>query len=165
MENIKIIRNLIKSYMELDDNHCYIYNNKILIPEDKGLFVVIGIVNNEVIGNTLKYRKTVSELYAITSTSFCTTYSIDVLSYDTSARTRQYEIINCLASFEALQSQERNGYSIARVPNSFYDVSYLEASKMLNRYRINIKVFHKTEVEKVATYFDKLSGFRTIINN
>ena len=54
MENIKIIRNLIKDYMALDDNHCYIYNNKILMPDDKGLFVVIGIVSNEIIGKGFK---------------------------------------------------------------------------------------------------------------
>lgn len=165
MENIKIIRNLIKDYLGLDDAHCYIYNNKWLIPEDKGLFVVIGIVSNEVIGNNLKYRRTDEALYAITSTSFATTYSIDIFSYDTSARQKQFEVINCLGSFEALQSQEQNSYSIARIPNSFTDLSGLEASKILNRYRATFKVFHKVEIEKVAKYFDKLSGFRTYVND
>ena len=165
MENIKIVRNLIKDYMALDDNHCYIYNNKILMPEDKGLFVVLGIVSNEIIGNNLKYRRTDEALYAITSTSFATTYSVDIFSYDTSARERQYEVINCLGSFESLQSQEQNGYSIARIPTSFTDLSNLEASKILNRYRATFKVFHKKEIEKVAKYYDKLGGFRTIVND
>ena len=165
MENIKIIRNLINDYLELDAHHCYIYNNKILIPEDKKLFVVLGILNSEVIGNNLSYRTTEDKLIAITSTSFCTTYTIDIFSYDLSARQKQFEVINCLGSFQALQSQERNGYSIARIPNRFYDLSSLEASKMLNRYKADFKVIHKVEIEKEASYFDKLSVFRTIINN
>lgn len=164
MENIKIIRNLIKEGLGLDDAHCYIYNNKWLMPEDKGLFVVIGIISSEVIGNNLKYQDSPTAFKAVTSTDFCTEYSIDIFSYDISARLKQYEVINLLASFEALQSQERNGYSIARIPVSFSDLSFLEASKMLNRYRASIKVFHKIETEKVATYFDKLSGFKLLVN-
>jgi hypothetical protein len=64
-----------------------------------------------------------------------------------------------------LQSQEQNSYSIARIPTSFTDLSNLEASKILNRYRATFKVFHKKEIEKVAKYYDKLGGFRTIIND
>lgn len=165
MENIKILRNLIKNGLGLDDAHCYIYNNKWIMPEDKGLFVVIGIINSEVIGNNLKYRSTETEFKAITSTTFCTDYSIDIFSADTSARTKQFELINLLGSFEALQSQERNGYSIARLPSSFTDLSALEGDKILNRYRATIRVFHKVQTEREATYFDKLSGFRTVIND
>lgn len=165
MENIKIIRNLIKDYMGLDDNHCYIYNNKFLMPEDKGLFVVIGIQSNEIIGNNTTYEKTEDKLLANTSTSVATTYTVDILSYDTSARIRQFEVINALSSFESLQSQDINGYSIARIPTSLQDLSDLEASKILNRYRATFKVFHKYEKQTVARYYDKLSGFRTIIND
>jgi len=164
MENIKVLRNLIKNGLGLDDAHCYIYNNKWLIPEDKGLFVVIGIINSEVIGNNLKYKSTVDKFYAITSTTFCTDYSIDIFSADISARLKQFELINLLGSFEALQSQERNNYSIARIPSSFTDLSSLEGDKILNRYRATIRVFHKVQTEREATYFDKLSGVRTILN-
>ena len=44
LELIQTIRNQIKKYLDLDDDHCYIYNNKWKDINDKGLYVVIGIV-------------------------------------------------------------------------------------------------------------------------
>lgn len=164
-EPIKYLVQIFKSFMNLDDEHCYIYNNKWIIPNDKGLFLVVGILSESVIGNDLKYQRTTTELISKTSVLVRAHYSLDIFSYDTSARARQLEVIASLNSDIAVRYQDWYGFHIASNPVSFRDISDIEASKKLNRYNATISVLYGETFERSAPYWDKIGGYKTIIND
>ncbi len=163
-EPIKCVMDVIKEFMSLDDEHCYLYNNKWIIPRDKSLFIVLGIMSLSPIGNTLKYYKYPDSMKAVTTTAIRGLYSLNIFSYDTSARARQVEVIAALNSDIAIRSQEVNSYSISTHTMSFRDISDLEESKRLNRYVAEFSIIYGETYEKDAPYYDKLGGLKTIIN-
>ena len=164
-EIIKCVMDIIKGYMNLDDQHCYIYNQKWLIPADKNLYVVIGYSNKEVVGNTLKYRRTVEELIGINAVMVQEDYFIEMYSYSDEARTRQLELIAAFGSDLSVRTQEKFQFQFGEVPINFSDVSRLEASKILNRYHSDIRVLYGRTFEKSSPYWNQLGGLKTIINN
>lgn len=164
-EPIKCVMDVLKEFMSLDDEHCYLYNNKWIIPNDKELFIVLGIMSVSPIGNTLKYYRETDKLLAVTTTNVRGTYSLNIFSYDTSARTRQAEVIAALHSDIAIRSQERHSYSISAHTMNFRDVSDLEASKQLNRYVATFGIQYGETFTKEAPYWDELGGYKTFIND
>lgn len=165
LEKIQLIRNALKRYLELDDDHCYIYNNKWLKINDTGMYCVVGVESEEIVGNNLYYEKTESELISIVSTVSVTAYYVDVFSYSTEARKRRLEVHSFFASDECARLQDYNEFRIYSISPSFIDISEAEGSKMLNRYRLFFKVARKEEFRRSSPYFDTLGGFGFFINN
>lgn len=164
-EPIKCVMDVLKEFMSLDDEHCYLYNNKWIIPPDKELFIVLGIMSVSPVGNTLKYKRENDKLLAVTTTNVKGIYSLNIFSYDTSARTRQAEVIAALHSDIAIRSQERHSYTISANTLSFRDISDLEASKRLNRYVATFSIMYGETFIKEAPYWDDLGGLKTFIND
>lgn len=164
-EVIKCVMDIIKEYMELDDEHCYIYNQKWIIPADESLYVCVGCSRIETVGNPLKYRRTEQELISINRVLVAETYFIEMYSYNKEARIRQPELIACFNSDLSVRTQEYQQFSLGFVPLEFTDVSRAEASKILNRFHTEIRVLYGRTFEKTAPNWNKLGGLKTIINN
>ena len=164
-EVIKCVMDIIKEYMNLDDEHCYIYNQKWIMPADESLYVCIGCSRIETVGNPLKYRRTEKDLIGINRVFVSESYFIEMYSYNNEARIRQLELIACFNSDLAIRTQEFQQFSIGYVPLEFSDVSRAEASKILNRYHTEIKVLYGRSYEQIAPNWNKLGGLKTIINN
>ena len=164
-EVIKCVMDIIKGYMNLDDTHCYLYNQKWLIPEDTGLYVCIGCSNIEAVGNPLKYRRTESDLICINSVTVTESYFLEMYSYTNEARIRQPELIAAFNSDLSVRTQEFQQFSFGYIPLNFSDVSRAEGSKILNRYHADIKVLYGRTYESIAPNWNKLGGLKTIINN
>lgn len=164
-EVIKCLMDIIKGYMNLDDEHCYIYNQKWLIPEDKSLYVCIGCSNIETIGNPLKYRRTETELIGVNSVLITESYFLEMYSYSNEARIRQPEMIACFNSDLSVRMQEKYQFAFGYVPIRFDDVSKAEASKILNRYHSEFKVIYGRTYESVSPNWNRLGGLKTIIND
>lgn len=164
-EVIKCVMDIIKEYMDLDDEHCYLYNQKWLIPSDKSLYVCLGCSNIEAVGNPLKYRRTEEDLIAINTVIVSESLFLEMYSYSNEARIRQPELIAAFNSDLAVRTQERRQFSFGYIPLSFSDVSRAEGSKILNRYHADIRVLYGRTFESVAEYWNALGGLKTIINN
>lgn len=164
-EVIKCVMDIIKGYMNLDDTHCYLYNQKWLIPEDTGLYVCIGCSNIEAVGNPLKYRRTEKDLIGINSVVITESYFLEMYSYSNEARIRQPELIAAFNSDLSIRTQEFQQFSFGYIPLRFEDVSRIEASKLLNRYHSDIRVIYGRTYESVAPNWNTLGGLKTIINN
>lgn len=165
LELIQTIRNQIKKYLDLDDDHCYIYNNKWKDINDKGLYVVIGIDSEEILANNLNYTSTNDGLISHSSVLMETNFFIDFFSYSTEARRRRFEVLSYLSSDESEFYQEQYAYRIYRVPTGFKDLSTEEGSKILNRFRIDFKVHHSQQYDRSVPYYDKLGGKKVYFNN
>ncbi len=167
-ENLEIIqqlRNGLKNYLNLDDEHCYIYNNKWKDINDKNLYCVIGIDSEEVMANNLSYSRTPDALISHSSIIVQTNFWIDFFSYSTEARRRRLEVISYLSSDDCEFMQEQKGYRVYRIPSAFRDLSTEEGSKILNRFRVDFKVHHSQQFNRESPYYDHLGGKRVLFNN
>lgn len=63
MENLQIICSLISNFMNLDNKHCYIYNQKWIIPTDNSLFICVGFSGTKILSNN-SYHKTIDGVYS-----------------------------------------------------------------------------------------------------
>ena len=165
LELIQQLRNGFKRYLELDDDHCYIYNNKWREINDKNMYLVIGIDSEDVIANNLKYSRTEDKLISHSSIIIQTSFFVDFFSYSTEARRRRFEVLSYLSSDDCEFYQEQMGYRVYRIPSGFRDLSTEEGNKILNRFRIDFKVDHGQQFDKESPYYNHLGGKGVFINN
>lgn len=151
--------------MELDNDHIYIYNNKWLIPKDKGLCVVVGCNNITPIGNNKEYIEednTFKECFFVNNRAEVT---INIFSYNQDAINRKDEILMALNSDEFLNLQSKYAFSISRLPTSFIQADEKDGAKILNRFILTFNLFYQSKKEQETLYYDDYNFYKLTINN
>lgn len=142
-EPIKIIGDILKNCMSLNDNQIWIYNQDFKIPETSGLFVLLQYNSSQNYSSTNEFvpapegTDTAEENISMLTKE---DYTINVISKNDEARQRKEEVILSLNSNYSQNQQGLYQFQIARLSNSFVNVSELEGAGMLNRFAINISL-------------------------
>lgn len=166
MDNIlKNICSLIRDFMKLDNEHIYIYNNKWFIPEDKGLCVVVGCQNIQVLSNNCYYEDINNNFQEVLENKNRADISINIFSYNNDALYRKEEILMALNSTNSVNIQDKNGFKIFRLPNAFNNASEQDGTKILNRYIINFSVLYNTTMVNNVNYYNNYNNKNIFINN
>jgi hypothetical protein len=154
-EPIKIIRDIIKSEMGLEDGQIWIYADKRDIPPDDKLYVVVGNLGTSIIGSGKHYEDDGSGgLNEVQAVNMLGVVSVDILSRSRETRIRAYEVLLALQSTYSVQQQEANGVQIGRLPTAMNDASALEETAYLYRYNFNFNITYKREKIKSVDYFN-----------
>lgn len=155
-EPIKIIGDIIKNYLNLNDNQILIYNQDFKIPATKGLFILLQYNTSQPYSVVNKFIPAAIEIEGAeesVSVLMKEDYTINVVSKNDEARQRKEEI---LMAFNSNYSQEQQGlyqFQIAKISNSFINISELEGAGMLNRFAINISLLaHYNRINDIAYY-------------
>lgn len=158
----QIICNIIQNYMGLCEDQIWIYNQRRKIPPTEGLFVVVGLLSTVPYGNTRKailgagpYSEEITQMMQ-------ESLSINMFSYDDSAIYRMPELIGSFQSTYSEQIQEKNCMQIGVVPTAITDTSFLEASAILFRQTITLRVLRSYSKITASDYYDK---YKTDIYN
>jgi hypothetical protein len=158
-EPIKIIRDIIKDFMGLDEDKIYIYNQD--FKSNTGdLQVIIQFQSSTPYSNINKFIPADQGVEgAIQSLRLLTRedYTINILSKNTDARIRKEEILLALMTQEAQDKQGEYNFKISNISSSFIDVSEVEASGSLNRYAITISLLTSYTKEILAPYYDSFT--------
>ena len=167
LEIIQQLRNGIKKYLNLDDEHCYIYNNKWEKINDKNMYVVIGIEDEDILANNLHYSHSEDgeKLLSTSAVIVATKFFIDCFSYSLEARKRRFEVVSYLSSDACEFMQEQMAYRVYQIPSLFKDISSTEGNKVLNRFKVEFIVHHSQEFTVDTPYYDTIGGRGFIINN
>lgn len=139
-EAAKIIADILVAQLGILPGHIMLTNQKWFIPEDQGLYVAIGYVSGRVIGNTNYSVPTDAGMTEKQQMVMLYEISIDLMSYDDSARVKKELAYMGLMSVASQQIQETYNVQVARQPTPFQDISMLEESGRLNRYQALIAV-------------------------
>lgn len=139
-EAAKIIADILVAQLGLLPGHIMLTNQKWFIPEDQGLYVAIGYVSGKVQGQNNYSVPTGGGMTEIQQISMLYEISIDLMSYDDSARVKKELAYMGLMSVASQQIQELHNVQVARQPTPFQDISMLEESGRLNRYQALIAV-------------------------
>lgn len=156
-EIIKVVADVIQAELALANDRVYLYNQKWRIPPDEGLFVVVGFQSAKAFGAKTTYENDpiTNELVEVQSVNQQETYTIDLLSRDSSARVRKQEVILALNSTLCQNAQEQYNFKIANLPTSFVDVSSLEATAILNRYQLAFNTLVVYQKIKSVLFYDQ----------
>lgn len=155
-DTLNLLKQLIDTRLNMPKGRIWAANSDNTLPKDKKLFIVLKIDEVKPYANNLKYEYTTDGVNEIISTSVAEDITIALLSRNTEARDRAYEILQALNSTLSQQLQEKNKMHISRLGN-IYDASFLEATAFLNRYDIRIRVIRSYEKVNPVDYYDKFS--------
>lgn len=156
-ESIKVLLDIIKTEMELDDDRVLVYNQKWTLPNEKDIFVYLSYVSESPFMIKRFYEDRVDGFYEVQVLSNSQVIGIDIFSRDSSARTRKEEVLFALNSTYAQQQCEIESIKIASLPTSFNDISDVEASARLNRYNLSMRVISSKTKEKIVDYFENFN--------
>ena len=160
-EPIKIIGDILKNCMILTDDQIFIYNQDFKLPETSGLFILLQYntssnysTTNEFIPADEMVEGGQESISMLTKES----YTINVVSKNDEARQRKEEVIMSLNSNFSQDQQGLYQFQIARVSDSFTNVSELEGAGMLNRFAINISLLAHYNKTIDTTYYDTFTN-------
>lgn len=163
-EPILVISDIIQSELGLVDGAVMLDYEKFNIVPDPGLYVVLSYVSGKAIGNNNYSIPSTSGMTEVQQAAMHHIIQIDVMSFDSSARTRKEEIIMALRSIYSQQQQEENTMQIAQIPGEFLNASSMEDTKILNRFTMSIAVKSIYSKTKAAPYYDTFQTLEEHIN-
>lgn len=141
----QIIINILTERLCLAPEQIWLRDQNRLIPDGKGLFIVVGMVDAKVIGNvtsmTTETVNSVTAQHELNEVQMCEYTQIDIFSRSNEALLRKWEIVAALQSFYSQQQQELNNFKIFRIPTSFINTSDAEGGSFINRYTITVPCF------------------------
>lgn len=167
----EIIVDIIRNEMALPADQVIIRSQNFKMPNDKKLYVIVGMVDTQVVSARLPTIRVIEDdslnpVVIETQESQMNEYiQIDILSYTTEAIQKKAQIIHALNSIFSKQQQEANNFKIARNTRSFVNTSYAEGGSNLNRFSITFSCLTWQRREKELTGNDYYDQFRTRVDD
>lgn len=159
MEILNIVYDIIKKQLRLNNNQIWLYNQKVDIPNDKNMYVVISNEDEELFGVNNEMISHETSLESSTWINVRTTISINTFSASMLALERKYDIIGVMSSVYSLRKQEEHSIQIARIPKVFMDASYSTPTQRLYSYHYEYYIMHvKKVLSKDVEFFDDFSN-------
>lgn len=154
---LELFCEVIQHELGLQPGRVYLWDQKINMPKDQGLFVVVGVLSCKPFANTVDTDGSGAGLDAIQSTNFMATLSVDIISRGPEARDRKEEVIMALNSIYAQQQQEINSFYIAKISSSFQNLSQEDGAAIPYRFNLAVNVQYFMKKIKAVDYFDIFS--------
>lgn len=171
----QIIVDILSSQMELDDQHVWVRSQNKKIPPTDGLFIVVGMVDSQVLSVT-KYEEPTTipqpdptpDIQTLTEKITAVTrdnIQIDILSRNNDALTRRWEVMTALASTYSVQKQEEHNFKIFRVPTMFVNASEAEGGSNINRFSMTIACHVWYRKDTLLSQGDIYTSFDTRVDD
>jgi hypothetical protein len=159
-EPAKVIADILKHEMNLDDAHCFIGDQPWEIPADAKLFVAVHDDGGPVVGVSSEIDTTSNPLKEIQKVTIVHDVRIEIMSLwpGNEARTRKEEVGMALESQYAQDVMDARNCSIGRI-RALTNASESEVATRLLRYTVHANVTALHVKEKLnPPYYDKFNG-------
>lgn len=153
---LQLVCDIIKKFMDLNDDQVYLWDQKINIPKDSKLYVAVGVASCKPFGSTKSFDSSVG-LSATQYLNILARLDINILSRGPSARDRKEEIVLALSSIYAQQQMELNSFSVGKLPVGFVNLSQEDGAAIPYRFAISVNVQYAYWKSKQVEYFDDFS--------
>lgn len=156
-EPIKALADIICNQMNISSSRVFILNDNRQIPNDSELYVTLDIIMQAPFSSDVKYKETTlnnEQVYQeIQSMSIKQTIVVSLVSKNSDARKRAYEVQMAMNSTYSEQSQESNGFHISSI-SPIHNRSFVEATARLNRFDTEVTVITGIEKKQNVNYYD-----------
>lgn len=160
---LDVIKKIIDEQLNMPVGRVFAYNSNVDLPQDSELFIPLYYTERKHVANNSKMVPTPTGLEEHQAINMVEDVIIALISRDTSARDRVQEVFLALNSYYSRNLQAVNKLHISWIGEA-YDKSFLEATSMLNRFDIKIRVFRSYEKINSIDYYDSFS-FETWVEN
>lgn len=160
---LDVIKKIIDEQLNMPVGRVFAYNSNVDLPQDSELFIPLYYTERKPVANNSKMVPTPTGLEEHQAINMVEDVIIALISRDTSARDRVQEVFLALNSYYSRNLQAKNKLHISWIGEA-YDKSFLEATSMLNRFDIKIRVFRSYEKINSIDYYDSFS-FETWVEN
>ena len=158
MDVLKAVCDILKIGMNLQDDQIWIYNQKIDIPNDKRIYVVVSLKNETVIGNNIEEKNVVNGEEEVVWSNIVSDVGIELFSYNVNALNRRYEVLSSMRSTYSVQKQEELNCNIGRRPIAFFDSSFLAPTARLYSFYFMYRITHvENSANREIEYYDDFS--------
>ena len=157
MDVLKTVCDILKVGMNLQDDQIWIYNQKVDIPNDKRLYVVVSLKTETVIGNNIEEKSIVSGEEEVIWSNIVSDVGIELFSYNVNALNKRYQVLSSMRSTYSIQKQEELNFNIGRRPITFFDSSFFAPSARLYSFYFMYRITHVENSAKPIDYFDDFS--------
>lgn len=156
--SVDLLRAVILHELGLDDNRVMIYNQKLILPTDEKLFVVVEFKFSRVISSAARINDDgeggLSESQEILTVE---NLNVAVMSRGLDALRRKEEVAMSLVSLYSQEIQNGAGFHISRIA-PIEDASFPEASAMFYRFDIPVVMLSRYQKEKSADFYDTFNA-------
>jgi hypothetical protein len=158
-ETIKIVAGIIKHELGLRDDQVVIYNERVPIPKMRDLFVAVGCIGDRAFGSRIGHEsRDDGKLWQVQSLNKHEILSINIMSFDHSARESRAAVVMALNSTFAQQEMEKYSMHIGRLPAAMNDISDIEGAGRLNRFVITANAHRLYRAEAAVDHYDRFPG-------
>lgn len=160
MNTLNIIKLILDRQLNMEPERVFAWNSSIELPKDGKLFIVLAMLENEVIANNIRYKSNETGLQEHQTVNTCQNILVSLCSLDTSAMEYAPYARMAMASTYAQGLMEQYTCHISQTGN-IRDASFLEATARLFRYDFEIKVFRSYATINDVDYYDKFPNNAT----
>lgn len=153
---LNILKQIIDNQMQMPEGRVWAYNNDVDLPKDPNLFIILFMTSQKPYANNIKYVPTSEGMNEVQTINLVQDVIISLVSKNTSARDRAYEIPLALNSTYSHNLQVKNKMHISTL-GDIYDASFLESTTRLNRFDCKIRVFRAFDKINNVDYYDKFN--------
>lgn len=157
MDVLKTVCDILKVGMNLQDDQIWIYNQKVDIPNDKRLYVVVSMKSETVIGNNIEEKNVYEGQDEVVWSNVVSDIGIELFSYNVNALNRRYDVLSSMRSTYSVQKQEELNCNIGRRPVAFFDSSFLAPSARLYSFYFMYRITHVENSAKPIDFYDDFS--------
>lgn len=156
ISTLTLMCSVLKNELGLASDQIWIYNQKIDIPKDGRLYVIVSQVDSKQFAAG-KYHSYTPNVAATTHQHTQETIRIDLLSSTSLALDKVQDVIGAFSSDYAEEIANANGLRFPRLPTSVLDTSATEVTQQLFRSTIELKILRAYTQSKTASYYDSFS--------
>lgn len=150
---LDVIKQILDEQMNMPINRVFAYNSNVELPKDSDLFIPLYYAERTPIANNSKMVTTARGVEEHQTINMVEDVIIALMSRDTSARDRVQEVFLALNSYYSRNLQAKNKFHISWIGEAF-DKSFLEATSMLNRFDIRIRIFRSYDKINTVDYYN-----------
>jgi hypothetical protein len=163
----QIIVDIISQGMALPKDTIWVRDENHIIPPDKRLYIVVGMVDSQVLSNTNTVVPTDAGMTQKFTVQTVDRMQIDIFSASEEAMFRRWEVLAALTSVYSIQQQEKYNIQLAPIPRNFINTTSTEGGSRLKKFSIVVSasVWYYKETILDSTNGDYYNQFATRVDD
>lgn len=153
---LDVIKQILDNQMTMPIGRVFAYNSNVDLPKDSDLFITLFYSERTPTANNSRMVSTAQGVEEHQTINMAEDVTISLMSRNTSARDRVQDVFLALNSYYSKNLQSQNKLFISSIGQAV-DRSFLEATAMLNRFDIQIRIFRSYEKINTVDYYDTFS--------
>lgn len=147
---------ILKHELGLDDNHIYLWDQKLSQPTDAGLYVAVSVNSLKPFGSSNLIVSSGAGMNQVQAVNVQATLDIDLISRGPEARDRKEDVLFAISSVYSQQQQAANSFLVGRLPanSRFINLSNIDGAAIPYRFRVSTNIQYAKTITQPAQYFD-----------